>query len=501
MLTAPCAPLLSASISAGPDSDITRHQRTSVRASAYEADARARQREAILAFSRRTTSRSNVDAQLRDAASLIAEVLGCDLAAYVSEMDYRQFRLTARFISDVSRVRERTVSYSRRPSDTVVGLALEAGLPVACGNLESDDRFDDSTLVEMGVVAVLAVPLQLHREALGALVVMSSSERDFSPEDVLFVEVVAQLLSASIGRIQAESSLREVRGLLDTVVDSVDACVIVMDPDGRITRVNRCCERWSGFAPNEVVGRPMWSAFIEPEELQQVRSAFREAITTEKAESFESWLKHKSGKTRRIHWKSSVQRDGHGRVTSIIFTGNDLTHAPHPEDKSQELSVENERSQLAVGKLRRQVPHSGRKPVPAPKADASVAVSDRRPIGTVGGVGPFEVIPHEPVSHERRGSPRRAYPYIQKIAPMTGPALPTCNDLREVPFRDISAGGVSFLLWYEPDFQHVVVELGQGRKTIWVTAEVVWTREVGEGEDRAYLVGCKFLGRVNLSGD
>ncbi len=74
--------------------------------------------------------------------------------------------------------------------------------------------------------------------------------------------------------------------------------------------------------------------------------------------------------------------------------------------------------------------------------------------------------------------------------------MPGVEQFREVPFRDISSGGVSFMLWCKPDFQHLVIELGRGGRQAYLSAEIVWIRQVEEGDAVAFLVGCKFTGRT-----
>lgn len=457
----------------------------------------ARQREAILAFGRRVVSRPNVTVLTQDAVALVAEMLQVDVVGYVSELGEQQFTLllsSPNFECDSDR---HTLYYTRLDSASLAGRAMETTLPVVCQDLNSDTSIADPQLVDLGISAAVAVPLQLHGDTLGALAVFSREARSFGAQEILFAETIAHLLATTIARVRAEQSLDSARTLLDAVVNNTDTCVIAMGCDGRIRQVNKCCEEWSGIDSEELLDRPYWNTFVAAEELAVVRGAFQEALSGAPPKKFESWFQPSTGATRRVAWSPGVKRAPDGTVEEVIFSGTDITHTVELEKRARQLAAENERARRAIEELKQQVedltaiassPTEPSQPVPAERVEGR---------SWLHGVRPFEKIPHAPVEVERRLSPRRAYPYFQKIAPVSHGRLPAKEQFREVPFRDISSGGVSFLLWYEPDFQQLVVELGRGRHVARLSADVVWVRRVRDGDSDSFLVGCKFTGRVD----
>jgi len=94
----------------------------------------------------------------------------------------------------------------------------------------------------------------------------------------------------------------------------------------------------------------------------------------------------------------------------------------------------------------------------------------------------------------RRRAPRFAYDTTQWIAPRSANAPSDVCDFREVPCRNISTGGFAFLLPLPPDFEELVVRLGDGDRVILATARVVHTapNKAGDG----FVVGCQFTGRL-----
>ncbi|HXG09194.1 MAG TPA: ATP-binding protein [Gemmataceae bacterium] len=82
--------------------------------------------------------------------------------------------------------------------------------PLIVEDLRTDDRFLDASLLrEHGVVSSLNVPLYGRDRPLGVLGAHSTRRRPFSPEDVAFLQAVANVLSAAIERNWYEQRQRE----------------------------------------------------------------------------------------------------------------------------------------------------------------------------------------------------------------------------------------------------------------------------------------------------
>jgi len=93
---------------------------------------------------------------------------------------------------------------------------------------------------------------------------------------------------------------------------------------------------------------------------------------------------------------------------------------------------------------------------------------------------------------------RHRYPRIQWIAPYYGANLPGRDCFREVRCKDVSASGISFYWPSLPDFEHLLVRLGDEQNEICLVARVARSQLLAKDGGKGYLVGCKFLGRVRL---
>ena len=67
-------------------------------------------------------------------------------------------------------------------------------------------------------------------------------------------------------RKRAEAELKEERDFISTLLDTIGALVVVLDPQGHIVRFNRACEQSFRLLLWEVEGKLVWDRLIPPEE-------------------------------------------------------------------------------------------------------------------------------------------------------------------------------------------------------------------------------------------
>lgn len=96
---------------------------------------------------------------------------------------------------------------------------------------------------------------------------------------------------------------------------------------------------------------------------------------------------------------------------------------------------------------------------------------------------------------ERRDGPRRDYACVQLVAPYDGFRLPSQEEFARVNCRNVSPRGLSFISDQPPRFEKVVVALGVAPFTFFV-ADVMWVQAENAGTAWHYLVGCRFVERL-----
>jgi len=170
-------------------------------------NALARQQAALLAFGRRSNARPELSVLMQDAVALVSEVLGADFSGVDRVIGGKLVRKVVPRNERGSAADPVTHESSLAAEDSIAGFALSEADSVVAVNVGSDKRFTDLFLRKLGVVGALCVPLHVGNKPFGALEIYSEKEREFTEEDAQFAETIAQLLTSSVGRIQAEEAL------------------------------------------------------------------------------------------------------------------------------------------------------------------------------------------------------------------------------------------------------------------------------------------------------
>jgi hypothetical protein len=96
---------------------------------------------------------------------------------------------------------------------------------------------------------------------------------------------------------------------------------------------------------------------------------------------------------------------------------------------------------------------------------------------------------------EMRTSERKSFPFYQRLAPYRD-REPAAGEYFMARFRDISAGGLSFIAAEKPTYPAVIVELGTRSQPKKMIAMIKRVEPVLDDATPAFLVCCKFLRRA-----
>jgi diguanylate cyclase (GGDEF)-like protein/PAS domain S-box-containing protein len=214
--------------------------------------------------------------------------------------------------------------------------SLDSSRVIPASDAREDPRtreFRDGYLVPLGIHSMLDVPIRLHGRFMGIVCHEHTGPvREWAPEDQEFGSAIADLVAlafASEERRRAEESLREERNLVSTILDTAGMLVVVLDPAGRILRINRACEHVLRWTSAEAAGRGFWDLYFTPEDAAQVREAFR---TGQGDQAEHSWVT-KDGIRPRIAWSRASIPNPDGSVKVHVVTGIDITERKSLEDQ------------------------------------------------------------------------------------------------------------------------------------------------------------------------
>jgi PAS domain S-box-containing protein len=220
-----------------------------------EVRTRARQQSAIASLGRLVLT--SLDSDVLDHA--------CELLRIGVAADYA---FLVELSGDTLRHRGGQVWHDGLPHEIAVrataqsGLTILSGEPVLVDDYRTDDRFDtyDAT-VPHGILSGVMVPIASAARTFGVLSAQSRTARHFRPEDIDFLQAIANMLAEAMEReaaraavLHAMSERERVTRNLELLLESTVEGIYTIDLDGRCTMVNRAAAAFLGLEPHELLG-------------------------------------------------------------------------------------------------------------------------------------------------------------------------------------------------------------------------------------------------------
>jgi PAS domain S-box-containing protein len=443
--------------------------------------------QAVLAFGRRANAQPPLAVLMQDAVTLVGEVLQAQFCG-TGELKDDVLALSVHAQgSEKPAAREHRCGASDIAS--MAAFALRSGSAAVSADLGAEHRFRDVFLRSFGIVGALNIPLHVNGKPFGVLAVYTTSRREFSADDITFAETISHLLSTSVARIKVEEKLEEASQMQSSLLGMVDSMVMTLDIDGRVVDMNRACEELTRFQLKDVRNRPFWSAMVSPDDADLVKLIFQSSRGSQIPSEFEGEVVTRDGKRRRVSWSLKVLSTG--EVQSILMTGRDHTAQDEIEAELRRVKSLAAETSNTLNQLSEQCDNQ------QPSGEPPIGTNEE----SNGGAAPALFVPEEedaPSGADQRRSPRRAYRYRQRIAPLTDERFPAPGGFFEVEFWDISACGFSFFMEQLPKFEMLMAALGRAPSLTHFTARVMRVARMTQGDTTRYLVGCDFVDRVNL---
>ena len=146
---------------------------------------------------------------------------------------------------------------------------------------------------------------------------------------------------------RAEEAVRESEERHRVMVEQVrDYAIIMLDPDGRVTTWNAGAQRFTGYAPEDVIGKPL-SLFFDP----QARDAWTAELEQAEARGMyeqEAWRMRKDGSRFWAHILTTPLRDETGKLRGFTKVWRDHTQRKLAETQFQQLIEQSPNGILTV---------------------------------------------------------------------------------------------------------------------------------------------------------
>lgn len=146
-------------------------------------------------------------------------------------------------------------------------------------------------------------------------------------------QLAGALEQALAERKDLEEAHRRDRDFAEGLIDTAQAIVIVLDPEGRILRINRFMEELSGYAQAELQNAD-WFALFPPEaEREGARVRYRNALAEGRSTANTSEILTRDGRRILVEWHDKPMRDAGGAITGILALGQDVTEREAAEER------------------------------------------------------------------------------------------------------------------------------------------------------------------------
>jgi diguanylate cyclase (GGDEF)-like protein/PAS domain S-box-containing protein len=195
-------------------------------------------------------------------------------------------------------------------------------------------RIDDKSVIEAGQYKSLEeeIPTDNGIRYLSTTKVQVLSENKA-------IQGIAIIIRDFTERKHYEQALLQERDSIRNILATVEAMIVALDPEGRITLVNRKACEILGYHEDELIGQD-WFATCLPcsIDVEQVREVFKQfqAGNLAVSEYYEKPVRTRSGDERLIAWHNSSNRDKDGNIIGgLLSAGEDITERKQVEGKLQ----------------------------------------------------------------------------------------------------------------------------------------------------------------------
>jgi PAS domain S-box-containing protein len=156
-------------------------------------------------------------------------------------------------------------------------------------------------------------------------------------------------------RKRAEEALRQERDFAESLIETAQVIVVVLDPACRIIRTNPYLEELSGYQRDEIRGKDWFTIFVPERKRARRREVFARTIAGTTTRNFVNPIVTKSGRERTIAWASKALKDATGSTIGVLATGHDITELR----AAQQRALQAERL-AAIGEMVTGLAHESR---------------------------------------------------------------------------------------------------------------------------------------------
>lgn len=132
------------------------------------------------------------------------------------------------------------------------------------------------------------------------------------------------------------NSLAAENAFSEGLIENTPAIVLLLDPAGRIIRINPFMEEVTGFRADEVAGKDWFRTFLPEEDWAPVCELFRDVLASGFNAGHVNPVITRDGTLRQINWSAKAVRNGDGQVVALLNVGFEITERLKQEEELAE---------------------------------------------------------------------------------------------------------------------------------------------------------------------
>lgn len=126
-------------------------------------------------------------------------------------------------------------------------------------------------------------------------------------------------------RKQAEAALQHEKTFVESLLDTAQVIILVLDRRCRIVRFNAYLEALSGYPLADVQGQDWITTFLPARDWNRVGTVFEQSVGGFPTRGNVNPIVTKTGQERQIEWFDTRLTDASGEVTGLLSVGHDIT--------------------------------------------------------------------------------------------------------------------------------------------------------------------------------
>jgi PAS domain S-box-containing protein len=160
-------------------------------------------------------------------------------------------------------------------------------------------------------------------------------------------------------RKQVEEALRREKYFAESLIETAQTIVMVLDTSGGIVTLNPYMEEISGYPLKEVQGKDWFSTFLPERDRKQIRDLFLRAVADIQTRGNVNPIVTKDGREVDIEWYDKTLKGEKGNVVGVLAIGQDITERKQVEADKEKLEAQNQQLQKAesLGRMAGAIAH------------------------------------------------------------------------------------------------------------------------------------------------